>query len=59
MEPAQQVLEAMRAAGKPLNAAKLVEMTGLDRDTVNKAMNELKKTGEIVSPKVCFWEPKN
>ena len=57
MEATQQVLDAMKAAGEPVNASKLVEMTGLDRKDVDKAMNDLKKTGEIVSPKPCFWQP--
>lgn len=57
MEAKQQVLDAMKAAGKPLNAVKIVEMTGLDRAEVNKAMTELKKDRAIVSPKACFWQP--
>lgn len=57
MDPKQQVLEAMKAAGEPLNAGKVVEMTGLDRKVVDKAMNDLKKSGEIVSPKRCYWSP--
>ncbi|MDI6900693.1 MAG: hypothetical protein QMC79_03260 [Anaerosomatales bacterium] len=57
MDVKQQVLEAMKAAGEPLNAGRLVEMTGLDRKDVDKAMAELKKSGEIVSPKRCYWQP--
>jgi len=57
MEAKQQVLEAMAAAGEPLNAGKVVERTGLDRKVVDKAMDELKKSGEITSPKRCFWQP--
>ncbi len=57
MEPTQHVLEAMKQAGEPLNAGKVVEATGLDRKVVDKAMADLKKTGEIVSPKRCFWQP--
>ncbi len=58
MEPKDQVLEAMRAAGEPLNAGKVVEMTGLDRTAVDKAMDALKKSGEIESPVRCKWQPK-
>lgn len=57
MDATKQVLEAMKAAGEPLNAGKIAEMTGLDRKDVDKAMNELKKSGEITSPKRCFWQP--
>lgn len=57
MEAKQQVLEAMKAATEPLNAGKIAEMTGLERKAVDKAMDELKKSGEIVSPKRCYWQP--
>jgi len=59
MEPKDQVLEAMRAAGEPVNAGKLVEMTGLDRKVVDKAMDALKKSDEIESPVRCKWAPKS
>lgn len=48
----------MKNAGEPLNAGKVVELTGLDRKEVDKAMSKLKNEGLIVSPKRCFWEPK-
>jgi len=57
MEAKDQVLDVMKAAGEPLNAGKVAERTGLDRKVVDKAMDELKKSGEIVSPKRCFWQP--
>ena len=37
------VLDAMKKAGEPVNAGKIVELTGLDRKIVDKAMAELKK----------------
>ena len=57
MDTKQQVLDVMKAAGEPLSAGKIAEMTGLERKIVDKAMDELKKSGEIVSPKRCFWQP--
>lgn len=51
------ILEAMKKAGEPLNAGKVAELTGLDRKVVDKAFTEMKKTGEIVSPVRCKWEP--
>ena len=59
MEAKDQVLAAMKKANEPLNAGKVVELTGLDRKIVDKAMNELKKEGSIESPKRCFWQPKS
>jgi len=58
MSDVDTVLEAMRKAGGPVNAGKVVELTGLDRKVVDKAMNELKKTEQIESPKRCYWQPK-
>jgi len=58
METKDLVLDAMKKAGKPVNAGKIVELTGLDRKEVDKAMKVLKAEELIVSPKVCFWQPK-
>ena len=58
MEIKEQVLEAMKKAGVPLNAGKIVELTHLDRKEVDKAMNVLKTDGAIVSPQRCYWQPK-
>ncbi len=58
MEIKEQVLEAMKKAGVPLNAGKIVELTSLDRKEVDKAMNTLKTEGAIVSPQRCYWQPK-
>lgn len=57
MEAKEQVLQAMRKAGEPVNAGKVAELTGLDRKLVDKAMADLKKEGAIVSPVRCKWEP--
>ena len=59
MNEKEVVLEAMRKAGEPVNAGKVVELTGLDRKVVDKAMADLKKEGSIVSPVRCKWEPAN
>lgn len=58
MSDTDKVLEAMKAAGEPVNAGKIVEMTGLDRKVVDKAMAELKKSDLIESPVRCKWAPK-
>ena len=57
MNEREQILEAMRKAGEPLNAGKIAELTGLDRKVVDKAMTAMKKDGSIVSPIRCKWEP--
>lgn len=58
MEAKEIVLEAMKKAGVPLNAGKVVELTGLDRKVVDKAMNTLKAEEAITSPVRCYWQPK-
>lgn len=58
MEIKEQVLDAMKKAGVPLNAGKIVELTCLDRKEVDKAMTQLKAEGAIVSPIRCYWQPK-
>lgn len=58
MEAKEIVLEAMKKSSTPLNAGKIVEITGLDRKSVDKAMVQLKKEEAIVSPKRCYWQTK-
>ena len=57
MAEKEQILDAMKKAGEPLNAGKIAELTGLDRKVVDKAMTAMKKDGSIVSPIRCKWEP--
>ena len=57
MEAKDQVLNAMREVGAPVNAGKIAELTGLDRKIVDKAFADLKKEGAIVSPVRCRWQP--
>ena len=54
-----QVLAAMRAAGKPVSAGEVTTTLGADRKEVDKAFAELKKEGAIVSPVRCKWAPAN
>ena len=57
METKERVLKVMREAGEPVNAGKIVELSGIDRKEVDKAMKQLKEEGAIVSPVRCKWEP--
>ena len=57
MEPREVVLDAMKAAGKPVSAGEVEKLTGLDRKVVDKIFAALKKEGAIVSPVRCKWEP--
>lgn len=53
------ILNTMKKAGEPLSAGRIAELTGLDRNIVDKVMAEMKKEGSIVSPVRCKWEPAN
>ena len=53
----EQVLKAMREAGKPVSAGEVTKALGADRKEVDKAFAELKKEGAIVSPVRCKWQP--
>lgn len=50
-----QVLKAMREAGKPLSAGDVTKMLNVDRKEVDEAFAELKKEGAIISPVRCKW----
>ncbi|MFA5816856.1 MAG: MarR family transcriptional regulator [Bacteroidales bacterium] len=58
MDIQELVLQAMNKAGKALKPGELVDLCGLTRPEVDKALKQLKKEERITSPKVCFWEPK-
>lgn len=58
METTDQILSIMKKTGKPMSAGQLAEAAGIDRKEIDKAMARLKKSGDIVSPKNCYWEPK-
>lgn len=57
MSAKEKVLEAMKAAGKPVSAGEVEKLTGLDRKEVDNAFKDLKKENTIVSPVRCKWEP--
>ena len=57
METKEQVLNAMREAGKPVSAGEVAKITGIDRKEVDKAFAALKKEESIVSPVRCTWQP--
>ena len=52
-----QVLSAMKAAGKPMGAGEVATALGVDKKERDKAFAELKKEGKIVSPVRCKWAP--
>ncbi len=57
MSTKDDVLNAMRAAGKPVSAGEIEKILGIERKEVDNAFKELKKEESIVSPVRCKWEP--
>lgn len=57
MSTKDDVLNAMREAGKPVSAGEIEKILGIDRKEVDKAFKDLKKEEAIVSPIRCKWEP--
>ena len=51
------VLNAMKAAGKPVRPGDVAKETGIDSKEVSKIIKELKNEGKVMSPKRCFWAP--
>ena len=49
------VLEKMKKANKPLKTGEIVELSGLTKNDVSKAIKVLKTEGLIESPKRCFY----
>ena len=53
----EEILEAMRKAGKPLKTQEIADMLGVDKKEVDKIVKKLKKEGKITSPKRCYYAP--
>ena len=53
----EEVLEAMKKAGKPLKTQEIADMIGVDKKEVDKLVKKLKKEGKITSPKRCYYAP--
>lgn len=51
----EKVLEAMRAADKPVRPGDLAKTLGMDSKEVSKAITKLKKDGKVISPKRCYY----
>ena len=51
---AEQVLKAMQDAGKPVRPGDVAKALDADSKEVSKAIDELKKSGKIMSPKRCY-----
>jgi len=58
METTELVLKTLAEAGKPLKGGEIAELAGIDKKDVDNAIKKLKKEERIMSPKVCYYQPK-
>lgn len=58
MSDTDKIINAFKTAGKPLKNAEIMEISGLDKNTVTKVMKTLKEDGKIFSPKRCYYDLK-
>ena len=56
MSDTEAVFKVMKEAAKPLRSSDIMELSGLNKSAVDKAMKDLKETEAIFSPKRCFWQ---
>jgi Mn-dependent DtxR family transcriptional regulator len=56
-EHAEQVLQAIIDAGKPVRPGDVAKAIGIESKMVSKAIKVLKKEGKIHSPKRCYYAP--
>ncbi len=53
----EEVLKAMKTAGKPIRPGDVAKTLGVDSKAVSKAIKELRADGTVISPKRCYYEP--
>ena len=51
------VLKAMKDAGKPVRPGDVAKILGIESKEVSKAIKILKNNGKIYSPKRCYYAP--
>ncbi|MBL3715294.1 helix-turn-helix domain-containing protein [Lactococcus muris] len=56
MDNKEKVLHTFKNSSEMLDAKAVAEATGIEKSEVSKHIAKLKKEGELVSPKRCFYE---
>ena len=49
------VLDAMKEAGKPVRPGEIAKMIDVESKDVSKVIAALKKSGQVISPKRCYY----
>lgn len=58
MENLEKIVKAFSEAGKPLKAGEAAEAAQVDKKEADKVIKQLVNSGQLVSPKRCFYELK-
>ena len=56
MEIREMILQTLRAAGNPMSAATIAQLTGIDKRVVSQALMLLKRDGDVISPVRSRWQ---
>lgn len=56
MDNKEKVLSIFKNSANMLDAKAVAEMTGIEKTEVSKHIAKLKKEGELLSPKRCFYQ---
>jgi len=51
------VLNVMKAAGKPVRPGDIAKTLNIESKDVSKAIKSLKEKGKVISPKRCYYSP--
>ena len=49
------IIEAMKKAGKPVRPSEIAKQLDMDSKEISKIIAKLKKTGDVISPKRCYY----
>lgn len=52
-----EILKILQDTGEPMRPAEIAQALDMDPKDVTKMIEELKKTGKIMSPKRCYYAP--
>lgn len=55
MDNEKKILSAFKKLGKPVKPGEVAEACGMDSKEVTKIIGELKKKGQVISPKRCYY----
>ena len=51
----KKVLDAMKEAAKPVRPGEIAKMIDVESKEVSKVIATLKKSGQVISPKRCYY----